>query len=99
MLNLKKFDSLIKKKKEISKTNVKVREIIEISSSNFNVITDEFLQSISYRDLVLAYDEIYKKPLEKKEIVKDMINGQYLIENLSHIKQSITDINDEEEIY
>lgn len=99
MLNLEKLDLLIKKQKEISKTDIKAREVIELCSGNFNTITYEFLQSISYRDLVLAYDELYKKPLDKKEIIKDMINGQYLIENLSYIKHSNTIIDYDEEIY
>lgn len=97
MLDIEKFDLMMKKAKEITKDDIKVREIIEICSNKSVDIDYNFLNSINYRQLFLVYREIYKKPLDSKEIIKDMINGQYLIENLSYIK--VSDIYDDEEIY
>lgn len=97
MFNIKEFNSIIETKNDITKDEIKVREILELCSKKSINLTDEMLNNISSKQLLIAYKEIYVTPRSEKEIIKDMINGQYLIENLSYIKQM--NLDDEEEIY
>lgn len=96
MFNIEKFNLTIETKNDITNDELKVREILELCSKPSVNLTNEMLKNISSKQLLIAYKEIYALPLPEKEIIKDMINGQYLIENLSYIKQMNFD---DEEIY
>ena len=96
MLDFDKFNSLIKSKVEATEDDLKIREVLEACSNRGVVFDKEMINTINSKHLLKAYQEIYVKDIKNKEILKDMINGQYLIENLSYMKQTVID---DEEIY
>lgn len=96
MLNLEMFNLTIDEKKELTEDDIKIRKILELCSKEriTKYINDEMLKDISASHLLAAHKEVYVGHIKKKEIIKDMVNGEYLLENLSHIKGS--DLDDEE---
>lgn len=98
MLDLEKLEVSINKTKNITEDDLIVRQLLELCSASSirNMLNyKSILNNIKSSHFLIVYKELFKKELDDKEIIKDMINGEYLITNLSYLEKS-NDYNDEE---
>lgn len=98
ILNLKDFQSALDKNRSVETSEVNVRKLINLSSESISTLTEEeinFIKSINSNVFVKAYQEL-NKPIEKQEMVKDLVVTEYARDNLN---TSDYYIDEEEEIY
>lgn len=95
-INLDNFFDEMDKKETISQEDKLVRELLEICYQNSNYIKEKDLSKYNSHIFLKVYQELFKKDIEDMKIVKDMLNAEYLYENIESTSMYIVD---DEEIY
>lgn len=99
MIELNFLEANLSKSKIITKDEILVRELIELCSnyksmtSNIKGLLEE-VKKFKAHHFIKANEEINKVD---NKVIKDMINMQYIIDNIEALKQIA--IFDDEEIY
>lgn len=95
-INLDNFFDEMDKKETISQEDKLVRELLEICYQNSSYIKEMDLSKYNSHIFLKVYQELFKKDIEDMKIVKDMLNAEYLYENIESTSMYIVD---DEEIY
>lgn len=95
-ISIGKLLKQVEKTPEINEEDTLVRELLEICFLNKSSCKVEDLSKYNSRIFMKVYEEILKKDIEDKKIIKDMMSSEYLTENLKSTQQYI---DDEDEIY
>lgn len=82
-MNVGKLFEEASKCKPLQKNEIEIREVIEIVSE-YGIKKEDIEKLLKKKDVILnlALEEL-SKPLEKMDVVRDMIVGEYLKENIS----------------
>ncbi|UYZ38990.1 hypothetical protein OD350_29320 (plasmid) [Clostridium beijerinckii] len=95
-ISISKLVEQVEKKTEINEEDKLVRELLEICYLNRNECLIKDLSKYNSKIFLRVYEELFKKDIDDKIFIKDMICAEYLTENLNASEQYV---DEEDEIY
>nr|WP_228846464.1 hypothetical protein [Clostridioides sp. ES-S-0173-01]UDN49478.1 hypothetical protein JJJ25_19375 [Clostridioides sp. ES-S-0173-01] len=95
MINFDELQKNLDSQIELSEDDILIRNLLEMCSSLLK-INEKVLEKIPSRIFVKVFSMLSIDNVEENHIINDMIEFEYLKENLSSIPQST---DEEEEIY
>ena len=95
-ISISKLLNQVENKPKINEEDILVRELLEICYINQDYRKNDNLSKFNSKIFIKVYEEIFKKDIEDKTFIKDMLSAEYLLENLN---SSLQYIDNEDEIY
>ncbi|MDB3084278.1 hypothetical protein C4097_06850 [Clostridioides difficile] len=95
MINFDELQKNFNSQMELSEDDILIRNLLEMCAF-LSKIDEEMLKTIPARIFIKVYSMLSIDDVEKNHIINDMIEFEYLKENLSSIPQFA---DEEEEIY